>query len=80
MIPNDALSKCVEELLARGQQISDLNHKVADLEKKLTALRTAAMLRRNAVIRDDEGFEGNWLAIPEEDFDALRAAIERSRQ
>lgn len=35
----------------------------------------AAQLKRNALIQDEHGFEGAWVAIPREDFDKLRDAV-----
>jgi len=40
------------------------------------ALAKAAQLRRNTTIRNDKHFAGQWVAIPKEDFDALRTARE----
>jgi len=33
------------------------------------------MLRRNAIIWNDKGFEGKWVALPEEDFLEIAAAL-----
>jgi len=44
----------------------------------LDALLEAARLRRNVLIYDDEDtgrFRGEWVAVPREDFDALRDAL-----
>jgi hypothetical protein len=39
------------------------------------ALVKAAQLRRNVLIHDEIGFDGEWIAVPREDFLALRAAL-----
>lgn len=33
-------------------------------------------LKRNAIIWDEAGFKGHWVAIPDEAFNAIRAMIE----
>ena len=49
------------------------------LEAKLAALVEAAGLKRNAIVINAEDFmqhlDGRWVAVPEEDFDQLRAAV-----
>ena len=34
-----------------------------------------AMLQRNVLIEDEYGFKGQWVAVPREDFDTLRAFL-----
>ena len=43
--------------------------------EQVAALVAAARLKRNAIYRADSVFEGEWIVIPREDFDALRAAL-----
>ena len=49
------------------------------LEAKLARLVAAAELKRNAIVINAEDFiqhlHGRWVAVPEEDFDKLRAAV-----
>jgi len=47
-------------------------------EEAFEGLLEAARLKRNAIIHDNPDFGGAWIAIPREDFDALRAAIARA--
>ena len=35
--------------------------------------------KRNVIIHDNPEFEGEWIAIPREDFDAFKAAIAKAR-
>ena len=44
-------------------------------EARLRALVEAARLKRCSVISDEKGFAGQWVAVPDEDFSALRAAL-----
>ena len=48
----------------------------------LQELLEAAKLKRNVLIYDGftPGFEGDWVAVPQEDFDALRAAVTKVEQ
>ena len=50
-------------------------HEAKKHKAKLAALVEAANFKRNAIIRDSSEFIGNWVAIPEDDFDKLVAAI-----
>ena len=43
-------------------------------------LLEAASLKCNAILCDEQGFEGEWVAVPKADFDALRAAIKRAKE
>ena len=46
------------------------------MAKRLQDLVDAADLRRNVIIHDNSDFvDGEWIAIPKEDFDALRSAL-----
>jgi hypothetical protein len=52
--------------------------RIAELEAEreaFVALAKTAQLKRNTLIRDTADFKGEWVAIPEEDFDALRNAL-----
>jgi len=40
----------------------------------------AARLKRNTLIDDDRGFKGRWVAVPEEDFDRLHAALAKAKK
>ena len=42
------------------------------------ALREAAQLKRNTRLTDTAGLIGEWVAVPKEDFDKLRVALERA--
>ena len=62
-----------------GDRVAYLNgSKTIVIENKpspaLSDLLAAAQLPRNACIHNPSGFTGTWVAIPEADFDALRAA------
>ena len=35
--------------------------------------------KRNVIIHDNPDFEGEWIAVPHEDFDALRAVRAKAR-
>ena len=50
------------------------------LVKEFNRLAKAANLRRSVIIHDDPKFEGEWIAIPKEDFDALRKVLESFRK
>lgn len=39
-----------------------------------------ALLRRNVLIENELGFEGRWVAIPREDFDAVQEAVSEYRE
>jgi len=43
-------------------------HHLLNVEEK-------AHLKRNVVIGNDDRFDGVWVAVPKEDFDALSAAL-----
>lgn len=50
----------------------------AILREELTPLLEAAALKRSTIIGPDEpgkSFRGQWIAVPAEDFDALRTAL-----
>jgi hypothetical protein len=34
------------------------------------------VLNRNVLISDEKGFKGNWVAVPIEDFDAAKRALD----
>ena len=42
------------------------------LVKEFNRLAKAANLRRSVIIHDDPKFEGEWIAIPKEDFDTVQ--------
>ena len=48
---------------------------IIELTCQRDVLVEAASLKRNVIIHDEHGFEGEWVAVPREDFDLLRAAI-----
>ena len=35
--------------------------------------------KRNVIIHDNPEFEGEWIAVPREDFDAFRATLAKAR-
>lgn len=43
-------------------------------------LLEAGRLRRSVIIHDNPDFEGEWVAVPREDFQALRTAIAKATQ
>ena len=45
-------------------------------EIAMAKLIEAAKLGRNIIIYDNPQFEGEWVAVPREDFDALRTAVD----
>ena len=49
----------------------------AAADQKFKPLVEVAALDRNVIIEDELGFVGKWVAIPAEDFDALRQALQR---
>ena len=57
----------------------DAKEELVSLIASLMDVYHAARLKRNAVLYDDDKFEGRWIAIPEEDFMALRNAEKKVR-
>jgi hypothetical protein len=45
------------------------------LRASYAALMKAAELKRNVIIKDADPFKGRWVAIPEKDFNKLRALL-----
>ena len=41
-------------------------------------LLEAARLGRNVIIHNNPQFEGEWVAVPREDFDRLRAIVDKA--
>jgi hypothetical protein len=54
----------------------------ADLDEleSLRAVALAARLPRNTTIALAKHFRGEWVAIPREDFDALRSALDAAKE
>ena len=42
---------------------------------KLEPVKKAGQFKRNTCIHDNPDFEGEWIAVPREDFDAFKAAL-----
>ena len=61
------------------KEVRRLCERAESCEAKLAALVEAAELKRNAIVINAEDFmqhlDGRWVAVPEEDFDQLRAAV-----
>ncbi|MFA5808710.1 MAG: hypothetical protein WC935_00050 [Thermoleophilia bacterium] len=79
MIPK--IAEFVANCFNAAEVAGESNHKwmavaaVSALEARIEALEEVAQLRRSVIIYDDPKFIGRWVAVPEEDFDALRAAL-----
>lgn len=43
--------------------------------KRVADLAAAATFKRNTIIHNDPRFKGEWVAVPREDFDRLRALL-----
>lgn len=65
----------VETRLAVLAAVRALEAEVAALRR----VRDAATLKRNALLGDCACLKGRWVAVPEEDFGLLRAALEAAR-
>ena len=68
----------------RGRNSSYDDYQVATIidaaaDQKYKPLVGAAGLKRNTAIHDNPDFVGEWTAIPTEDFDALREALQRAK-
>lgn len=50
-------------------------HTLARHVLSLLAVAESARLKRNSRWNADKKFEGEWIVIPKEDFDALRSAL-----
>ena len=68
-VSDQQVLNCARAALAR------LPAQVLAERRALEAVATAARLPRNTFIHDDCRFAGRWQAVPQEDFDALRAAL-----
>jgi hypothetical protein len=59
----------------------DLHARLHAAEARLAEIEKAAAFPRNTMIvegeNDEKRFKGRWVAVPDEDFDALRAALGR---
>ena len=65
-----------KELLGKLMEQSILFNQKMDAERERSErLREAAQLKRNTIIHDSPDFDGEWVAVPREDFDALRVAL-----
>jgi hypothetical protein len=42
-------------------------------------LLEAAQLKRNTLIQEASGFEGEWVAVPREDFEKLRTIVAKAQ-
>jgi len=58
----------------------DLGHATGlqDGRDEAEGLRKAGKFTKNVVISNSAGFEGEWVAVPYEDFQALRTALEQA--
>lgn len=56
-------------------EVSRLSTQVQQAEEQLRLTREAAALKRATILRDTGGLIGEWVAVPKEDFDALRVAL-----
>ena len=52
---------------------------VAQLMEVAPEMYEKSAFKRNVLIRDNPDFEGEWVAVPREDFDALRAVLAKAR-
>jgi len=83
----DRLIENISTLLAQRKEAQhksiDAMMEVAELRARHAALVEAAKLKRNVIIRASANNKiqivtnlvGNWIAIPEEDFNKLKAAL-----
>jgi hypothetical protein len=68
------LAELVQYLYGDGWEHLTI-HEAKKLRTRHAALVEAAELKRNVIIHDEYGFDGKWVAIPNEDFDKLKAAL-----
>jgi hypothetical protein len=73
-----ALNEKYEGLLLHSQEYDELAKNYAALLERHRRMVKAAELKRNVIIlqgRSRAVFTGEWIAIPKDDFDALKAAL-----